>query len=45
MKFDYALKNHQMGEISKLVLKSNQMLEATLKKRHQNNGKAHSRST
>lgn len=32
MKFDYALKNHQMGEISKLVLKSNQMLEATLKK-------------
>ncbi len=23
MKFDYALKNHQMGEISKLVLKSN----------------------
>ena len=32
MKFDYALKNHQMGAISKLVLKSNQMLEATLKK-------------
>ena len=32
MKFDYALKNHQMGEISKLVLKSNQMLEATLRK-------------
>ena len=32
MKFDYALKNHQMGEISKLVLKSSQMLEATLKK-------------
>ncbi|MGN1044307.1 MAG: AAA family ATPase [Acutalibacteraceae bacterium] len=32
MKFDYALKNHHMGEISKLVLKSNQMLEATLKK-------------
>lgn len=32
MKFDYTLKNHQMGEISKLVLKSNQMLEATLKK-------------
>ena len=32
MKFDYALKNHQMGEISKLVLKSNQMLGATLKK-------------
>ena len=30
MKFDYALKNHQMGEISNLVLKSNQMLEATL---------------
>lgn len=30
MKFDYSLKNHQMGEISKLVLKSNQMLEATL---------------
>ena len=32
MKFDYALKNHQMGEISRLVLQSNQMLEATLKK-------------
>lgn len=32
MKFYYALKNHQMGEISQLVLKSNQMLEATLKK-------------
>ncbi len=32
MKFDYALRNHQMGEISKLVLKSNQMLEATLKR-------------
>ena len=32
MKFDYALKNHQMGEISKLVLKSNQMLEATIRK-------------
>ena len=32
MKFDYSLKNHQMGEISKLVLKSNQMLEATMKK-------------
>ena len=32
MKFEYALKNHQMGEISKLVLKSNQMLESTLKK-------------
>lgn len=32
MKFDYTLRNHQMGEISKLVLKSNQMLEATLKK-------------
>ena len=32
MKFDYALKNHKMGEISQLVLKSNQMLEATLKK-------------
>ncbi len=32
MKFDYTLKNHQMGEISKLVLKSNQMLEATLNK-------------
>ncbi len=32
MKFDYSLKNHQMGAISKLVLKSNQMLEATLKK-------------
>ena len=31
MKFDYSLKNHQMGAISKLVLKSNQMLEATLK--------------
>ena len=32
MKFDYALRNHQMGEISKLVLKSNQMLDATLKR-------------
>ena len=32
LKFDYALKNHQMGEISKLVLKSNQMLEATIKR-------------
>lgn len=32
MKFDYSLKNHQMGAISKLVLKSNQMLEATIKK-------------
>lgn len=32
MKFEYALKNHQMGEISKLVLKSNQMPESTLKK-------------
>ena len=32
MKFDYSLRNHQMGEISKLVLKSNQMLEATIKK-------------
>lgn len=32
MKFDYSLKNHQMGEISKLVLKSNQMLEATIRK-------------
>ncbi|GHV24020.1 hypothetical protein FACS189465_0290 [Clostridia bacterium] len=32
MKFDYALKNHQMGEISKLVLKSNEMLQATLNK-------------
>ncbi len=32
MKFDYSLKNHQMGEISKLVLKSNQMLEATFRK-------------
>ena len=32
MKFDYSLKNHQMGAISKLVLKSNQMLEATLRK-------------
>ena len=31
-KFDYSLKNHQMGEISKLVLKSNQMLEATLRR-------------
>ena len=26
MKFNYALKNHQMREISKLVLKSTQML-------------------
>ena len=32
MKFDYSLKNHQMGAISELVLKSNEMLEATLKK-------------
>ena len=32
MKFDYSLKNHQMGAISKLVLKSNEMLEATLRK-------------
>ena len=32
LRFDYALKNHQMGEISKLVLKSNQMLEATIKR-------------
>ena len=32
MKFDYSLKNHQMGEISRLVLKSSQMLEATLRK-------------
>ncbi|GHV24190.1 hypothetical protein FACS189465_0960 [Clostridia bacterium] len=32
MKFDYALKNHQMGEISKLALKSNEMLRATLNK-------------
>ena len=32
MKFDYSLKNHQMGAISELVLKSNQMLEATLEK-------------
>ena len=32
MKFDYSLKNHQMGAISKLVIKSNQMLEATLRK-------------
>ena len=32
LKFDYSLKNHQMGEISKLVLKSNQMLEAILRK-------------
>ena len=32
MKFDYALKNHQMGAVSELVLKSNEMLKATLKK-------------
>ena len=32
MKFDYSLKNHQIGEISKLVLKSNQMVESTIKK-------------
>ena len=32
MKFDYSLKNHQMGAISKLVLKSNRMLEAKLRK-------------
>lgn len=32
MKFDYSLKNHQMGAISELVLKSNEMLEATLRK-------------
>ena len=32
MKFNYSLKNHQMGATSKLVLKSNQMLESTLKK-------------
>ena len=32
MKFDYSLKNHQMGAISKLVLKSNEMLKATLRK-------------
>ena len=32
MKFDYSLKNHQMGAISELVLKSNEMLESTLKK-------------
>ena len=31
-KFDYSLKNHQMGAISEIVLKSNQMLEATLSK-------------
>ena len=31
MKFDCSLKNHKMGAISKLVLKSNQMLEATLR--------------
>lgn len=34
MKFDYALKNHQMGEIFKLVLKSNQKFE----KRYRNYG-------
>lgn len=32
MKFDYTLKNHQMGTISKLVLKSNEMLLATIRK-------------
>ena len=32
MKFDYSLKNHQMGAISEVVLKSNEMLDATLKK-------------
>ena len=32
MKFDYALKNHQMGAVSEIVMKSNEMLKATLKK-------------
>ena len=32
IKFDYALKNHQMGAVSEIVLKSNEMLRATLKK-------------
>lgn len=32
MKFDYALRNNKMGETSKLVLQSNEMLEATIKK-------------
>lgn len=32
MKFNYALKNHHMGAISKLVLKSNKMLKSTLRK-------------
>ena len=32
IKFDYALRSHKMGEISKLVLQSNEMLEATIKK-------------
>ena len=32
MKFDYALRNNKMGEISKLVLQSNEMLEATIRK-------------
>ena len=32
MKFDYSLKNHQMGAISEIVLKSNKMLEATISK-------------
>ena len=32
MKFDYTLKNHQMGEIPKSVLKSNKMLKETISK-------------
>ena len=32
MKFDYSLKNHQMGAVSEIVMKSNEMLKATLKK-------------
>ena len=32
IKFDYSLKSHQMGEVSEIVMKSNEMLEATLKK-------------
>lgn len=32
LKFDYSLKDHSLGAISELVLKSNQMLEATFRK-------------
>lgn len=32
MKFDYALEDKSMDEVSKLVLKSNEMLKATIKK-------------